>query len=141
MAAGFHLLARMFGDVTYVTRAEYSDRAAMFDTHVARITASLPPHAKVGQGSAPTPPARSTGSCHSGALPRPWRAAWSHSSPPNRLELARSVSDIERTAGLFDILYLFLMVLLQEILGHKSDLADGLRVLPRCSCIHRHSDC
>ena len=39
MAAGFHLLARMFGDVTYVTRAEYSDRAAMFDTHVARITA------------------------------------------------------------------------------------------------------
>lgn len=84
MAAGFYLLARMFGEVTYVTRAEYSDRAAMFDTHVARITASLPPHAKVGQGSAPTPTARSTGPCRHGALAVSWHAAWWHSPPPNR---------------------------------------------------------
>lgn len=47
MPAGHHLITRMMGDVTYVSRAEYADRAAMFDAHVARISGSLADGAKV----------------------------------------------------------------------------------------------
>ena len=41
------MLARMFGRVTYVSRSEYAHRQAMFDKHVARVTDSTGPNAKV----------------------------------------------------------------------------------------------
>ena len=47
LRAGYHLLARMFGQVTYVSRSEYADRQAMFDTHVARVTDAAGPDSKV----------------------------------------------------------------------------------------------
>lgn len=31
--AGFHLLARMYGQVKYITRSEYADRDAMLEKH------------------------------------------------------------------------------------------------------------
>lgn len=48
---GYHLLSRMFGHVTYVTRAEYSNRAAMFQNFVPRVQEILP-NSKVQIGSA-----------------------------------------------------------------------------------------
>lgn len=45
--SGFHLLTRMFGAVTYVTRKEYSDREKMFQTHVELLQQSIPADAKV----------------------------------------------------------------------------------------------
>lgn len=39
---GFHLLARMYGHVTYVSRTEYADRDAMLRTHAQQLRA----HAK-----------------------------------------------------------------------------------------------
>ena len=44
---GHHLISRMMGDVTYISRSEYADRKAMFETHVARISGSLPSSAEV----------------------------------------------------------------------------------------------
>lgn len=46
MPTGHHLIARMMGNVTYVTRSEYANREAMFEAHVPRISASLPDDAK-----------------------------------------------------------------------------------------------
>lgn len=46
MPTGFHLVARMMGSVSYITRSEYADRAAMFAAHTARIRHSLPAGAK-----------------------------------------------------------------------------------------------
>jgi len=43
---GFHLVARMMGSVSYITRSEYADRAAMFAAQMARIRHSLPAGAK-----------------------------------------------------------------------------------------------
>ena len=37
MPSGFHLLTRMYGDVTYVSRAEYADRQAMMTKHAEHI--------------------------------------------------------------------------------------------------------
>ena len=45
---GYHLLARMYGEVTYVARSEYADRDAMLKRHAASIRAGLPAEAKVG---------------------------------------------------------------------------------------------
>ena len=45
--AGYHLLARMFGQVTYVSRSEYANRQAMFDKHIARATDVAGPDSKV----------------------------------------------------------------------------------------------
>ena len=50
---GYHLLARMFGEVTYVPRSEYADRAAMFAHHTDRVRRALGPDAKVFSGCAP----------------------------------------------------------------------------------------
>ena len=47
LPTGYHLLTRMFGEVTYVPRSEYADRAAMFARHTARVRAALDPDAKV----------------------------------------------------------------------------------------------
>ena len=44
---GYHLLARMYGEVTYVPRSEYADREAMLQRHAASIEAGLPAEAKV----------------------------------------------------------------------------------------------
>ena len=44
---GYHLLARMFGEVTYVPRSEYADRTAMFARHTARVQDLAGPVAKV----------------------------------------------------------------------------------------------
>ncbi|KAK9915841.1 hypothetical protein WJX75_005000 [Coccomyxa subellipsoidea] len=44
---GYHLLARMFGQVTYVSRSEYANRQAMFDKHIARATDVAGPDSKV----------------------------------------------------------------------------------------------
>ena len=49
---GYHLLARMYGEVTYVTRSEYADRDAMLQRHAASIRAGLPAEAKVGHDNA-----------------------------------------------------------------------------------------
>jgi hypothetical protein len=49
--SGFHLLTRIFGAVTYVTRKEYSDREKMFRTHVELLQQSIPADAKVWQHS------------------------------------------------------------------------------------------
>jgi hypothetical protein len=38
---GHHLISRMMGDVTYISRSEYADREAMFATHVTRIAGGL----------------------------------------------------------------------------------------------------
>lgn len=48
MHAGYHLLTRMYGDVTYVPRYEYANRQAMFQSHTARIQRGIVPGAKVG---------------------------------------------------------------------------------------------
>lgn len=37
---GFHLLARMFAQVTYVPRSEYADRPAMFQKYAEQIKTS-----------------------------------------------------------------------------------------------------
>ena len=44
---GFHLLARMYGQVTYVKRSEYADRKAMMTKHANIISGSAPPDSKV----------------------------------------------------------------------------------------------
>ena len=44
---GYHLLSRMFGEVTYVSRSEYADRAAMFSRHTFRVQGLAGPGAKV----------------------------------------------------------------------------------------------
>ena len=44
---GLHLYARMLGRVTYVGRAEYADREAMFEAHLRRVQADAPRGAKV----------------------------------------------------------------------------------------------
>lgn len=44
---GFHLLARMYGQVTYVKRSEYADRKAMMTKHANLISRSAPPSSKV----------------------------------------------------------------------------------------------
>ena len=49
---GYHLLARMYGEVTYVPRSEYADRDAMLQRHAASIEAGLPAEAKVGHNNA-----------------------------------------------------------------------------------------
>ena len=38
---GFHLLARMFAQVTYVPRSEYADRPAMFQRYADQIKTSM----------------------------------------------------------------------------------------------------
>ena len=45
--AGYHLLTRMFGQVTYISRAEYADRQSMFDKHVERVAGAAGPASKV----------------------------------------------------------------------------------------------
>ena len=47
MPTGFHLVARLMGDVSYISRSEYADRDAMFATHTARVRDSLPADARV----------------------------------------------------------------------------------------------
>ena len=54
---GHHLLARMLGDVTYVPRSEYADRAAMFARHMARVRAQAGPAARVCTAPLATPAA------------------------------------------------------------------------------------
>ena len=49
---GYHLLARMYGEVTYVTRSEYTDRDAMLQRHAASIEAGLAAEAKVDPNNA-----------------------------------------------------------------------------------------
>ena len=44
---GHHLIARMFGEVTYVPRSEYADRVTMFARHTSCIERALGPDAKV----------------------------------------------------------------------------------------------
>lgn len=44
---GFHLLARMYGQVTYVKRSEYADRKAMMTKHANIISGSARPDSKV----------------------------------------------------------------------------------------------
>lgn len=44
---GYHLLARMYGHVTHVTRSEYSNRTDMLDKH-ANIVSKQYPDSKVG---------------------------------------------------------------------------------------------
>lgn len=44
---GYHLLARLFGHVTYITRSEYADRAATLHKHIAKLEADLGPDRKV----------------------------------------------------------------------------------------------
>jgi len=44
---GFHLLARMYGQVTYVKRSEYADRKAMMTKHANIISGNAPPDSKV----------------------------------------------------------------------------------------------
>ncbi|KAA6420287.1 MAG: hypothetical protein FRX49_09771, partial [Trebouxia sp. A1-2] len=44
---GFHLLARMYGQVTYVKRSEYADRKAMMTKHANLISRSAPPSSKL----------------------------------------------------------------------------------------------
>jgi hypothetical protein len=48
MHAGYHLLTRMYGDVTYVPRSEYANRQAMFRSHTARVQRNIARSAKVG---------------------------------------------------------------------------------------------
>ena len=50
---GYHLLARMFGEVTYVPRSEYADRAAMFLRYTARVQDLAGPGAKVSISASP----------------------------------------------------------------------------------------
>ena len=45
---GFHLLARMYAQVTYISRSEYADRETMMQTHAERITNSAVHGSKVG---------------------------------------------------------------------------------------------
>lgn len=47
LLAGYHLLTRMFGRVTYISRAEYADRQAMFDKHVERVICAAGTASKV----------------------------------------------------------------------------------------------
>ena len=47
LSTGYHLLSLMYGDVTYVSRSEYSSREAMLQRHAARIKAEATPEAKV----------------------------------------------------------------------------------------------
>ncbi|KAL3130518.1 hypothetical protein ABBQ38_008333 [Trebouxia sp. C0009 RCD-2024] len=44
---GFHLLARMFAQVTYIPRSEYADRSAMFKKYAQQIKDSTPTDMKV----------------------------------------------------------------------------------------------
>ncbi|KAL3144147.1 hypothetical protein ABBQ32_003936 [Trebouxia sp. C0010 RCD-2024] len=44
---GFHLLARMFAQVTYIPRSEYADRSAMFKKYAQQITDSTPTDMKL----------------------------------------------------------------------------------------------
>ncbi|CAL8470386.1 g9928 [Coccomyxa elongata] len=47
LPTGYHLLTRMFGQVTYISRAEYADRQSMFDKHVERVVGAAGPASKV----------------------------------------------------------------------------------------------
>lgn len=44
---GFHLLTRMYGEVTYITRTEYADRDAMMTKHAQRIMENSPDDIKL----------------------------------------------------------------------------------------------